>query len=731
MPKELEKDLGLLSVLAISIGAMIGSGIFILPALAVKTAGTGVVIAYFLAGLLVVPAALSKSEMATAMPEAGGTYIYIERGLGPLLGTVAGIGTWFALSFKGSLALVGGVPYLLWAFDVPPSIVTPVALGLATLLILVNLIGAKQTGRLQVGMVAVMLAALAWFVVGGVDNVQTSAFGTALDSGAGGIAAATGMVFVSYAGVTKVTSVAEEIEDPGRNIPLGILGSLAFTTLLYVLIVVVMLGVADLSDIAGDATPMIRAAQATLGAPGVAAVVLAAVLALVSTANAGLLSSSRYPFAMSRDDLAPPSLAEISERFGTPSRSIVLTGAVLLALVAFVPIMQIAKLASAFQILVFILINVAVVSFRRGSTDYEPTFRSPLYPWMQSFGVVSGIALLTQMGWIPILGAVLITVGGVAWYYYYGRPRVDREGAAVDAVRREVGRKALDRTREAVDPAGDYEALVAIPEESDEDGEASLLTVAADLARPNGGGVSVVRFDQVADQVPLPAAVEQSAADRAFEDRTEDLAAEVDVPVRAGEVVSHDTRRALVHHVEETDPDVLVVEREPNGLRSRVFGRDIDWVIDHVDCDVVLVEDRGLDRDDVDIVTVVTDEGPYDPPKIAVADAIAMAHVAELRFEYPVGPAESDEFHATIDDYHDELADLCSSPVRTGVVFPDGGEASFENGQTDLLVVAADPDGDRSVESLVDGVDCSALVVRPQEAAVPGRLVRAIERRLF
>jgi len=138
--KELERDLGLPSVLAISIGAMIGSGIFILPALALDIAGPAVILAYLLAGLLVVPAALSKSEMATAMPEAGGTYSYIERGMGPMLGTIAGVGTWFSLSFKGALALVGGVPYLLLLFDLP---LKPVALGLAGILILVNVLGAS------------------------------------------------------------------------------------------------------------------------------------------------------------------------------------------------------------------------------------------------------------------------------------------------------------------------------------------------------------------------------------------------------------------------------------------------------------------------------------------------------------------------------------------------------------------------------------------------------------
>lgn len=741
MPKGLERDLGLFSVLAISIGAMIGSGIFILPAVAVEYAGPAVVLAYVLAGLVVLPAALSKAEMATAMPESGGTYLFIERGMGPLLGTIAGIGTWFALSFKGGLALVGGVPYILYQFDVPPSIATPLALALAAILVLVNLLGAKQTGRVQVAIVAVMLVALGWFAIGGTPSVRTVNYDGFFDSGAGGILAATGLVFVSYAGVTKVASVAEEIEDPGRNIPLGILGSLGFATVLYALVVFVMLGVTEGSAIADSSVPMAVAAEAALGPAGVIAVVVAALLALVSTANAGVLSSSRYPFAMSRDDLVPPSLGEINERFNTPSTSILLTGAVLLLLIAFVPLESIAKLASAFQILVFVLINVAVVAFRRGAMEYEPEFESPLYPWMQGFGVIGGLVLLTQMGTVPLVGALLITAGSVTWYLLYARGRVDREGAAVDAVRRELGRQALDRTREAVTPTGSgFEALVAVPEDMDPSYERTLVDVAADLAAPQHGGVLVVRFDEVADQVPLAAAEEQSPADVEFEERTDDIAAELDVPVRVNEVVSHDTRHALANYVESAGVDVLVVEHEPRGLRERLFSSDVNWVLDHTDCDAVLVDDAAPDSGgsdgwvgapadvglgEVNVVSVLTDEGPYDPAKVAVADAVATAHGAEVRFEYTVDGFASEEQRRVIDDYHEEIAGLCSAPVRTGFVLPDGGEADFAAGETDVLVSGLGAGG------IVETADCPTLVVRPREETMPGWFARTLERWLL
>jgi APA family basic amino acid/polyamine antiporter len=113
MKNDLERDLGLYATVTISMGAMIGSGIFVLPALGLKKAGPAVILAYILAGLVVLPAALSKAEMATAMPESGGTYLYIDRAMGPLAGTIAGIGAWFSLVFKSSFALVGLGAYLL------------------------------------------------------------------------------------------------------------------------------------------------------------------------------------------------------------------------------------------------------------------------------------------------------------------------------------------------------------------------------------------------------------------------------------------------------------------------------------------------------------------------------------------------------------------------------------------------------------------------------------------
>ncbi|MFD1633612.1 amino acid permease [Haloplanus ruber] len=723
--KELERDLGLPSVLAISIGAMIGSGIFILPALALEIAGPAVVLAYLLAGLLVVPAALSKSEMATAMPEAGGTYIYIERGMGPLLGTVAGVGTWFSLSFKGALALVGGVPYLLLLFDLP---LKPVALGLAGVLILVNIVGAKQTGRLQVAIVVVMLAALGWFAAGSAPTVQSTNYANFFGSGLGGLLAATGLVFVSYAGVTKVASIAEEVEDPGRNIPLGILGSLAFTTVLYVAIVAVLVGITDPGSVAGSLTPVAVAAEVTLGEAGVVAVILAAILALVSTANAGILSSSRYPFAMSRDKLAPPSLSTVSDRFGTPVTSITLTGAVLLALIAFVPILEIAKLASAFQIIVFALINVAVVAFREGNADYDPAFTSPLYPWMQIFGAITGVLLLTQMGTVALLGALVITVGSIAWYFLYVRPRVRREGVATDAIRRQVGRDALADVESAT-AEDTHEVLVALTKAVGAERERSLVALAADVVRPHDGRVVVVRFDEIPDQAPLTEdATVQSPADHSFEARVEALAAEFDVAVEADEVVSHDTKHAIVNFADHHSMDAILAEHEPLRLRSRLLGDPVDWVVRHAPCEVLLVDNVGYDAPTH--VALSGDGGPYESRAVTLADAVATANDGRIALWYPDEGATT-RHSRTVDEYQSELSSLLSVPVQSEAVRTDGGGRT----RPDLLVRAGADHRLRTVlfddRPKVPNPGCTTVTVYPEADRRPPLPRRLLERFVF
>lgn len=734
--KKLERDLGLPSVMAISIGAMVGSGIFILPGLALKMAGPAVVLAYVLAALLVLPAALSKSEMATAMPEAGGTYLYIERGMGPLLGTVAGVGTWFSLTLKGALALIGGAPYLVLLFDLP---VKPVAIGIGLLLILVNLIGVKQTGRLQIVIVVIMLAALIWFVAGSVDTIDPARYDAFFSGGIDGLLAATGFVFVSYAGVTKIASVAEEIENPDRNIPLGMLGSLGFTTALYVSLVGVMIGVVPADELAGSNIPMALAAERTLATVGLLAIVTAALIALVSTANAGILSSSRYPLAMSRDGLAPLSLSRVSERFGTPMPAITLTGAVLLMMVAFVPILEIAKLASAFQILVFVLINVTLIAFREADLEsYEPSFETPLYPFPQVFGILGGLVLIPLMGLVPLSGAVIIIVGSLAWYYTYvrGRGEIEREGAVTDAIRQRLGKQAVTRTASVVTERDTYDVLVAVTERTTPERERTLLRLATAIAQARNGTIQVIRFDEVSDHILLETATDQQTPDRSFGDRMDECALEFDVPIEYEEIVSHDTRHAVVNYAERLNVDAILFERPDEQFHTGVFGSDISWIKRHAHCDIIEIEDRGIDT--IETIAIVSDKAPYDAIKVMIADALAAERGATVELLFAIDPSAPAQQRDTISEYLNELTAQFSVPVSTRLVETENHAVGVTEAvrEIDLIVISAGRARAKKAlvghpsERIVESVACTAIVVHA-DGTYPRRIRCFLENRVF
>ncbi len=782
MPTGLKRDLGLFSTMAIAIGAMVGSGIFILPGVAYVTVdGPAVVGAFLVAGILVLPAALSASEMATAMPEDGGSYVYVERGMGPLLGTIAGVGNWFMLSFKGALALIGGVPYLVFVAPELANYILPLAIGLAVFFTVLNVVSTSSTGKLQFAIVGLMILVMGYFIASGAPNVGAERLTGAFDVGSGGFFAATALVFISYAGVIKIAAVAEEVKDPGTTIPRAMIGSLLITTALYVMVVYVAIGIVDVQAAidAGQLEPdgegpiMALAADTTLGTIGVIAVVIAALLALASTANAGLLSASRFPFAMARDGLAPPQFETISERYNTPVLAISLSGAIVILMIAFLPIDQVAKFGSAFQIIVFILVNLAVVGFREGAVDgYDPVFVAPLYPWLQLFGMASGLAVLTQVGLVPLAGAAGITLVSIAYYYLYARKRVDREGAARDAVRRSVGESAVERTRELFESDAEYDVLVATTETTSTDAKRDMLRMATDLGRLRSTVVSVVAFLDVphrvfserhpevidrevpewvsSDPEGAPSWLPEDATDRPtrtsggvdldpseIETETDTSRTDPKTKIEYREIDSEDHKHAIVDFATYEGYDLIVLERSVAEFHSRLFGSDVEWVLENAPCDVMLVEDEGFDG--ADEIALVANRGAYDPLKLLMADAIAEETGATINLlqAIPADPPETQR--ETIEKYHNELISICTVPTRSTIIEADDeveGLTRFAE-SADLLVTGVDRTGisgrllGRPGNKLVDSVDCTAVMVQTHEGREDGLLKRLVMDYLF
>jgi len=433
----LDKSLTLYDVYAISTGAMFSSGFFLLPGIAAAETGPSVILAYLVAGLLILPSMYSMAELSTAMPKAGGTYYFLDRSLGPLAGTVGGLGTWLALVFKSAFALIGMGAYLAIYADVP---IKPLAAALAVAFGVLNVVGAKESSWLQRALVTVLVGVLTFYVAQGVFSVwegfsgpgSADAFTPFFTEGGGGFLATIGIVFVSYAGLTKVASVAEEVKNPDRNIPLGMILSLATATTIYVVGVAIMVAVLPGEQLDYNLTPVYTSGEVFFNwlpySLGPILIVVAAIAAFASTGNAGIMSASRYPLAMARDRLLPDGLAKIG-RFKTPTRSIIITVGLMLLIIFALSEEGVAKLASAFQLLIFAFLNLAVIVMRESEIpSYAPGYRSPFYPWMQIAGIIIPGLLIPEMGTLAIVFTIIVVLVGIVWYMSYVE-NVPREGA--------------------------------------------------------------------------------------------------------------------------------------------------------------------------------------------------------------------------------------------------------------------------------------------------------------
>ena len=434
---KLARNLTLFDVYAMSTGAMFSSGLFLLPGIAASYTGNSVWLAYLLAGFLILPAMYCMAELSTAMPKAGGTYYFLDRSMGPLMGTIGGLGSWIAVVFKSAFALVGMGAYLGIYLDLPftvTAILLTIAFGL------INIFGAKETTLLQRVLVTTLVVILIAFVVSGLrETGLVEAFipeedhGKFFKSGLIGFVSTIGLVFVSYAGLTKVASVAEEVQNPDRNIPLGMTLSLITATVIYTLGTVVLIKVLEPQALYGSLTPIADAGRKFLGwMPfdlGVILIVVAAIAAFASTGNAGIMSASRYPYAMAKDKLVPQRLSKIG-KFGTPTVAIIVTVLAMIAVLLLFDVASVAKLASAFQLLLFGLVCIAVIVMREARIPtYKPGYKAPFYPWLQITGILISFWLIIEMGILAIAFTGMVTIGCVLWYHFYASGNLERRGA--------------------------------------------------------------------------------------------------------------------------------------------------------------------------------------------------------------------------------------------------------------------------------------------------------------
>jgi amino acid transporter len=300
----------------------------------------------------------------------------------------------------------------------------------------VNLIGAKQAARTQVLLVGGVLLLMVLYVVVGLPAVRVERFSPFVPQGAASIFFATGFVFVSYAGLLKIASVAEEIRDPARNIPLGMMLSLLAVSVLYTLMVFVTTGLLEAADLSQSLTPISDGAGILRGSPGEIALGIAAILAFLSTANAGIMTAARSLIPVSHDGLLPAFFGKVNARFGTPHNALMVTGFLVISSL-FLKLDILVEAASVVLILTHLLACTSVIILRESRIhNYRPQFCAPLYPWIQILGIVGFGFLIIEMGRDALLISCLLIVAAIFVYWFYGRIRTNREYALLHLIER-------------------------------------------------------------------------------------------------------------------------------------------------------------------------------------------------------------------------------------------------------------------------------------------------------
>lgn len=434
-----KKQLGFLDVFCIASGTMLSAGLFVLPGIAFAKVGPALFLSYILACFISIPTIFCQAELVTAMPKAGGDYFYVSRSMGFALGTAGGLGSWLSLTLKSAFALIGIAAYLDLVMPLP---IKPLATTLCVFFIVLNLIGIKQAARIQRFLVSIILVFLTFYICWGFLHVHIERYTPFYPFGYRSIFSTAGLVFISFAGLTKVASIAEEIKEPHRSIPLGMFLSLIVIGIVYALTVFVTTGLGDQKGLQASLTPLVDGAGAFAGTAGRIVMAITALLALISATNAGIISASQYPMAMSRDGVLPKFISKVNKRFSTYHFSIILTGLFMLLAILFLELELLVKVASGLFLLVCISINLAVIIMRESRLqNYQPKFRSPLYPAMPTLGIIGCGFLFLQMGPLILSLSCLFIAGCLVWYLLYAGVEEIRESALIHVIERVLNKE--------------------------------------------------------------------------------------------------------------------------------------------------------------------------------------------------------------------------------------------------------------------------------------------------
>jgi APA family basic amino acid/polyamine antiporter len=406
VPAGLKREIGLFGATALGIGAIIGSGIFIVTGIVAGMAGPAMIISVLVAGIIALFSALSVAELSVYLPEEGGTYAYAQKLISPFAGFIAGWIWIFSNIFVGAAVSLGFAHYFVTLFPEIP--VKGIAVIICLIFIVINYIGLKESTIVNNILVSFKVIILLFFIAFGLGFFSSTNVTPFAPTGMLGILNGAALIFFAYTGFARVTIMAEEVQDPKKTLPRSIYLALAISTVLYILVSIVAVGLVGAPALFQSGSPLADAIRITGSSPAVVVVSAGAMIATASVLLTTIMGISRIMFAMSRKGDLPAFLTRIHPRFSTPHYAIWISGAFMIVAILLADLTLVVAVSTFAMLIFYLIANIAAF---RIPPDYQRFPR--IVPIIGAVSCIGLIGFLTTNSWIiGIIGLVT----GVAYY---------------------------------------------------------------------------------------------------------------------------------------------------------------------------------------------------------------------------------------------------------------------------------------------------------------------------
>jgi amino acid transporter/nucleotide-binding universal stress UspA family protein len=603
----LRRDLGLLDVTMIGVGAMIGTSIFVLIGVATAEVGAAIILVFVLNGVTTLFTAATYAELGSSFPEAGGGYVWAKKALPHPAGFLSGWLTWFAhtvacsyYSLGFGFAMVAMTGYAgIDFFGLDDDMMVKVFATAAILLFLgVNYIGVGATGKAGDTITLVQVLIIAFFVTftllyafdrQGIDIIHNFDSIIPENRDLTNVLMVMGFTFIAFEGYDIIVQCGEEVKDPKRNIPRAILISVVVASVLYISVAFACL--ANQNTLPGEEiwneNTVINAAAEIIPYVGAPLLIFGGILSAMAALNATVFSSSRVSFAMGRDGSLPKAFGSVHLRRKVPHNATAATGMIMLVMALIFPLEVVVAATSIIFLLAFSLANMSSIRLRKRLTAMDVGFRTPLFPLIPVIGIISTLGVAAYLWWlIPeawYIALVWVTIGLVA--SAFARPR--EEPVSIVRAKR-TAPKPL--TKEQTDRFRVFLALEDL-------GDLRLVEFSGLLARYFNGELTVNKIVEVPGATPLDA-ISRDYIDEISNGLKKAIrVAPSNVTVHPVVSVSHDVAGAIVDRTRYETANLLLLGWKGTRRRGRtILGRNLDRVVREAPCDVAIVKTRRLRR---------------------------------------------------------------------------------------------------------------------------------------